>query len=228
MHKTLSRCLLAALLVAGCFVPAALAEEQDNTPPEGFTSLFNGTDLSGWKGLVLNPKKRAELTPEQLTQAQEAADAKARAHWSVQDGVLYYDGQGPFDNHLCTVEDYGDFEMLVDWKVGEKGDSGIYVRGTPQIQIWDNPIGSGGLYNNKNTDSGPLVVADKPVGEWNRFRIKMVGENLTIWLNDQLVVDNLPLENYWEPGKPIYPSGQIELQTHGNPLWFKNIYIRRL
>jgi len=203
----------------------------DNTPPEGFVALFNGKDLQGWKGLVQpdkGPPARARMSPEQLEREQQQADESMRAHWKVEDGTLVFDGKG---QSLCTVKDYGDFEMLVDWKIKENGDSGIYVRGTPQVQIWDpkaNPVGSGGLFNNQKNRSKPSKVADKPVGEWNTFRIKMVGDKVTVHLNDQLVVDNVTMENYWERDKPIYPAGQIELQNHGNTLYFKNVYIKEL
>ena len=141
-----------------------------------------------------------------------------RAHWKVVDGVLAFDGKG---ESLCTKGDYADFELLVDWKIEKGGDSGLYLRGSPQVQIWDaeaNPAGSGGLFNNKKGPSQPLEKADRPVGEWNTFRILMIGERVTVYLNDRRVVDNTVLENYWEREKPIYPSGQIELQAHGNPL----------
>jgi hypothetical protein len=217
-------CGLLLLVVAALEqTPAA-----DNTPPEGFVALFNGTDLNGWKGLVGSPKSRAAMTADQLAAAQEKADASMREHWKVEDGTLVFDGKG---QSLCTAKDYGDFELLVDWKILPKGDSGIYLRGSPQVQIWDpsaNPIGSGGLYNNQKNPSKPSKCADKPVGEWNTFRIKMVGEEVTVWLNGELVVDDVVLENYWEREKPIYPTGQIELQNHGNTLYFKNIYLREI
>jgi hypothetical protein len=116
----------------------------------------------------------------------------------------------------------------VDWKILPGGDSGVYLRGSPQVQIWQNPVGSGGLYNNQKNPSKPLKVADRPVGEWNTFRIIMIGDKVTVYLNDELVVDNVTMENYWERDKPIYPTGQIELQNHGNNLYFKNIYIREI
>jgi len=194
----------------------------------GFVSLFDGRGLDGWKGLVADPPARAKMTPEELKIAQAAADGSMRAHWGVADGVLAFDGEG---ESLCSIKDYGDFEMLVDWKIEKGGDSGIYLRGSPQVQIWDaaaNTEGSGGLYNNQKGSRKPLEKADKPVGEWNTFRIIMIGERVTVYLNDRMVVDNTPLENYWERDKPIYPAGQIELQAHGNPLWFKNIYIREI
>ena len=160
---------LFALLVSG-------TRAADNTPPEGFTALFNGRDLSGWKGLVADPPKRAKMTAEQLADAQKNADEQARAHWKVADGVIVFDGKG---SNLCTAKDYGNFELYVDWKILPAGDSGIYLRGSPQVQIWDagaRTEGSGGLYNNQKNPSKPTACADKPVGEWNTFRIKMVGE----------------------------------------------------
>jgi hypothetical protein len=205
-------------------------ETKDNVPPPGFTALFNGKDLTGWKGLVADPPKRAKMTPEELTAAQRTADERIREHWKAVDGVIVFDGKG---DSLCTARDYKNFDLYVDWKIEEKGDSGIYVRGTPQIQIWDssqNPVGSGGLFNNQKAEnpSVPLKTADRPVGQWNTFLIRMVGEKVTVHLNGALVVPAVTLENYWERDKPIYPSGQIELQNHGNSLYFKNIYLREL
>jgi hypothetical protein len=204
----------------------------DNTPPPGFTALFNGKDLTGWKGLLKppldNPAKRAKLTPEELAKAQGEADEVMRKGWRAEDGMLIFNGQG---RNLCTAKDYGDFEMYVDWKIGPHGDSGIYLRGTPQVQIWDYvqwKIGSGGLYNNQKNPSKPLVIADNPIGQWNSFYIKMVGEKVTVKLNDKLVVDNVTLENYWEHDKPVYPTGTLELQNHGSTLWFKNVYVREI
>jgi len=202
-----------------------------NRPPEGFVALFNGRDLTGWKGLVGSPKTRREMGREELAKAQAKADEDMRAHWKVVDSALCFDGKG---HSLCTAKDYGDFEMLVDWKIEKGGDSGIYLRGTPQVQIWDTnrnvgtQVGSGGLYNNKKGLSKPLKMADKPVGQWNTFRIIMIGELVTIYLNDVLVVENVVMENYWERDKPIYPVGQIELQSHGSLLYFRNVFIREI
>ncbi|MFC1554968.1 DUF1080 domain-containing protein [candidate division KSB1 bacterium] len=195
---------------------------------EGFRPLFNGKDLTGWKGLVGNPLTRAEMSPEELAKEQEKADELMRAHWKIEDGVLVFDGEG---SHLCTERDYGDFEMKVDWKIGPEGDSGIYLRGSPQVQIWDTaqwPEGSGGLYNNQKNPAKPLAVADNPIGEWNSLHIKMVGDMVTVYLNNILVVDNVVMENYWDRDQPIFPRGQIELQSHGSTLYFKNVRIKEL
>lgn len=195
---------------------------------EDFAPLFNGKDLSGWKGLVADPVKRARMTPPEMDKAQKMADESMRVHWKVEDGILVFDGRG---ESLCTEKDYMDFELYVDWKIEEGGDSGIYLRGSPQVQIWgpdQSPDGSGGLYNNQKNPSKPLVRADNPVGEWNTFLIRMNGERVTVYLNGILVADDVVMENYWERDRPIYPVGQIELQAHSTPLYFRNVYIRKI
>jgi len=226
----------AALAVRGAlpYVESAYDREQAESyaaillREAGFEAAFNGKDLTGWKGLVADPPARAKMTPEEMAKAQAEVDALMRAHWKVVDGALFFDGQG---HSLCTASDYDDFEMFVDWKIQDKGDSGIYLRGSPQVQIWDPaqwPEGSGGLYNNQKNPKNPLVKADRPIGEWNTFYIKMIGERVTVRLNGVLVVDDVVMENYWERDKPIYPAGQIELQAHSTPLTFKNVFIRRI
>ena len=151
--------------------------------PKGFFVAFNGEDLSGWKGVLLppydNPVKRATLDTDKHTELQAAADEHMRKHWSVADGVLVFDGKG---FSLSTAEDYGDFEMFVDWKIGPHG-GGIYLRGSPQVQIWDPadwPVGSGGLYNNKKGPSEPLVCADKPIGSGIHFISRWSGSVLPL------------------------------------------------
>jgi HEAT repeat protein len=190
---------------------------------EGFGRLFNGEDLAGWQGLVEDPVKRAKMTPAELAKVQVKADEDMRLHWKAEGGVLVFDGKG---RSLCTSREYRDFEMFVDWKIEPGGDSGIYLRGAPQVQIWDPvqwPEGSGGLYNNKIGPAKPLKPADNPVGSWNTFHILMKGDRVIVYLNDVLVVDNVIMENYWERDKPIYPAGRIELQAHSTPLYFRNI-----
>lgn len=210
-----------------------------NVPPPGFTALFNGHDLTGWKGLVLNPKTRATLSSEETAERQAKADAKMRKHWHVVDGTLTFDGATfQMADNICTEKKYRNFELLVDWKIEKDGDSGIYLRGSPQVQIWDpdNPKerkngaekGSGALWNNEKNERFPLVRADNPVGQWNTFRIRMVGDRVTVWLNGKLVTDNVVMENYWDRKRPMFPEEQIELQTHAHPAWFRNIFIKEL
>ncbi len=210
-----------------------------NVPPKEFQTLFDGTTLAGWQGLAAkpnnNPIKRAELTPDQRRKVQAEADANMTAHWKVEQGAIVFDGKG---RSLQTTRDYRDFELLVDWKITAKGDSGVYLRGTPQVQIWDprgddNPRaakGSGGLYNNQGEGNAkdPILNADHIVGDWNRFRIVMIDERAHVFLNGKLVVKNTILENVWDRTMPPLREGPIELQAHGSPLWFRNIYIREI
>ena len=203
---------------------------------QGYVSLFNGYDLTGWKGLVENPIVRQKMTAEELRQAQVRADEEMHRNWKVEDGMIVYVGNG-YDN-LCTVEQYGDFELSLDWRLDPSGaepDAGIYLRGTPQVQIWDTArtdvgaeVGSGGLYNNQKNPSKPICVADRKTGEWNHFDIRMVDDRVTVWLNGVLVVDNVVLENYWDRSQPIFPREQIELQAHGSKVYYRNIYVKRL
>lgn len=203
---------------------------------EGFTSLFNGHDLTGWKGLIVGgPPKRAAMSATVLAAAQAKADELAHAYWKVEDGALVYRGTN-FDN-LCSTKDYVNFELLADCKIEPHADTGFYLRGTPQVNIWDpftqptkfgSEFGSGGLYNNKTNVAKPLLVADKPIGQWNQFRIIMAGEKVHVFLNGELVVNGTTLENYWQRDLPLLPFGPIELQAHNSVVWFKNLYIREL
>ena len=232
--------LILGTLIVGPAAPGRAGDaKKDNTPPPGFTALFNGKDLTGWQGLAMVPDANKRQLPLWLVRTdsataqelQKAANEKVLPHWSIKEGAIVYDGKG---NSLQSVKQYGNFELYVDWKIHPGGDSGIYVRGNPQIQIWDpkskiaKGVGSGGLYNNAKNRNTPLMVADNPAGEWNTFWIKMVGDKVTIKLNDKLVVDDTPLENYWHRGQPLPARGPIELQHHGDELWFKNIYVKEL
>jgi hypothetical protein len=189
--------LSAAMFFAAGVAVAAEEAAKLNTPPEGFTALFNGKDLTNWK-----------VTP------------KLAEHWKVVDGVIVYDGKS---GDLVTEKNYGNFILYVDWKIAKGGDSGIFLRGAPQVQIWDNKEGSGGLWNNPKDSSKPAAFADNKIGEWNTFKIQLVGEKVTVHLNGKLVVDNVVMVPI--KGKK---TGPIVLQNHGNPLWFRNIYVKEL
>jgi hypothetical protein len=123
-----------------------------------------------------------------------------------------------------------------------KADSGIYLKATPQVQIWDSTEtdkfklgadkGSGGLWNNTAGQPGkdPLAKADKPFGEWNSFRIRQLGARTWVWLNGQLVVDGAIHENYWDKSRksPLIVRGPIMLQTHGGEIRWRNIFVREI
>lgn len=216
----------------------AIAKHISELPAAGgYVSMFNGVDLTGWKGLVENPIARAKMTPKQLAEKQKVADETMHREWIVRPGgELVFEGKS-YDN-ICTEKPYGDFEMYVDWKLypdGPEADGGIYLRGTPQVQMWDiartnvgAQVGSGGLYNNSRNPRNPSKVADNKLGEWNTFYIKMVGERVTVILNGEKVVDNVILENYWDRKQPIFPIEQIELQAHGTRVGYRNLYINEL
>lgn len=225
-------------LLLGSLWGAAATAQDNNMPPPGFTALFNGQDLSNWHGeQTEDPRKRAELEGDALQARQEAEAKDLAAHWKVEDGVIVNDGQGVY---LTTDQKFGDMELFLDFRIEPKGDSGVYLRNTPQVQIWDFTFpdyfklgadkGSGGLWNNSAGAPGkdPLVLADSPVGEWNRFHIVQVGDKTTIWLNDKLVVDQAPLENYWDRSRPLFPTGSIQLQTHGGVMRWRNIFVREI
>ena len=209
----------------------------------GYVSMFNGKDLTGWQGMIPtneygegDPFLRAKLPTMQLAAAQVKADKVMAENWVVENGNIEFVGHA-YDN-LCTKKKYKDFEMYLDWKIypGQKeGDAGIYLRSCPQVQIWDTArvwvgaqVGSGGLYNNQKTERIPLVIADNAVGEWNSFYIKMQGERVTVYLNGQLVVDNIVLENYWNRDLPIPTEEYIELQAHGSRIAYRDLYIHEL
>jgi HEAT repeat protein len=199
---------------------------------EGFIPLFNGKDLSGWKGLVENPIARGKMSPDTLAAKQKKADEAANKDWYAKDGELVFSGHG---DNLATVKQYGDFEMYVDWKILKDGDAGVYLRGTPQVQIWDTSrvsvgaqVGSGGLYNNQKNPSKPSKLADNAIGDWNTFHITMIGDRVSVDLNGENVVDNVVLENYWDRNLPIFAKEQIELQAHGNQINYRDVYVREI
>ncbi len=231
-----------AILVALCLItafqsyPSPLGAAE---PPAGFTALFNGQNLDGWHGMGhFDPRKLASMSDDERA-AKRAADWQdAQAHWSVENDELVNDGHGAY---LTTDKEYGDIELLIDYKTVAKADSGIYLRATPQVQIWDfteeggkwnigADKGSGGLWNSSKGAPGkdPLVLADKPFGEWNKFRILQVGERTTVYLNDKLVVDNARMENFWDRKSPLFAKGPIQLQTHGGEIRWRNIFIREI
>jgi hypothetical protein len=225
---------LATLLLLTLSVSSAA----EPTPPAGFRAIFNGKDLSGWHGL--NPHLSAKLTGEKKDANHQKQRTEFASHWSVENGELVNVGTGPY---ATTDEAFGDIEFLIEYKTVAGADSGIYLRGNPQVQIWDsnqvfNPekpdrkphLGSGGLFNNTPNTPGrdPAVLADKPFGEWNQFRIRQIGARTWIWLNEKLVVDGAVMENFWDRSQPLPPKGPIMLQTHGGEIRWRNLYVREI
>lgn len=220
------------------FASLAMSQADEPVPPEGFRAIFNGKDLAGWHGL--NPHLAAKLTGEKREANLKQQREEFPEHWRAENGELVNDGHGPY---ATTDEEFGDIEFLIQYKTVPKADSGIYLRGTPQVQIWDwhqvfDPkkptrrphLGSGGLFNNTPDTPGrdPLVLADNPFGEWNQFRIRQIGSRTWVWLNDKLVVDGWIMENYWDRSKPLPAKGPIMLQTHGGEIRWRNLFVREI
>ncbi len=241
---------LLTFLLLGTIGVATASPQQT---PEGFTSLFNGEDLSQWN------------IPE-----------GDNGHWKVVDGVIDYDAlsEAKGDKNLWSKNEFGDFELRLDWRIkktegffampyvlpdgsyvtddeGNKithlapnADSGVYLRGkgTYQVNIWCWPIGSGEVYGVRNNAKNPTEVragvtpsrkADNPVGEWNSFVITVKGDRLTVVLNGHAVIEDAFLPDVPE-------KGPIALQHHGgigkdgemspasSLVQFRNIFIREL
>jgi len=215
--------------------------DQIATEAAGFTPLYTGVDLSGWK------------------QAPGHA-----GHWQPRDWVLAYDGASEADDkNLWSAEEYGDFTLVVDWRltgeprprqvpvilpsgdhernddgqekmieIADYGDSGVYLRGSSksQVNIWCWPVGSGEVYGYRMDPNvsaevragvTPKLNADHPPGRWNRFEITMRGDRLTVILNGKTVIEDAQL-----PGVPA--RGPIALQHHGDKIEFANLHVKRL
>jgi hypothetical protein len=211
-----------ALTAILCSMAASFAEEKP--APEGFDSLFNGKDLNGW-------------------QVNKGGDIKV---WGADNGILYVNGSG--GGWLMTDKEYGDFELRLEFKIPEKGNSGVALRsplkGDPayvgmEIQILDNEwykTNLKGLRPTQHTGSiydvvPPSKDVTKPVGEWNQYRIVAKGRQVTIELNGTKIVD-ANLDDHKEHFKK-HPGlerekGHLGLQSHDGRVEFRNIYVKVL
>jgi hypothetical protein len=223
--------------------------------PNGMTSLFDGKSLDGWK---LHPKSVGHwkvvdgvIDYDALSEAPTLNDKHLWTNESFGDFELHVDWRIKETHGLYpvpTILPDGSFKKDADGKVittpTPNADSGILLRGEldSQCNIWCWPIGSGEVYGYRMNQKmppevraavTPKVRADKPVGEWNRFIIRMVGDRLTVSLNGQVVIENAQL-----PGVPA--SGPIGFQHHGGKekdgsynnasalMQFRNVFIRKL
>lgn len=232
-----TRSILTLAVVALLLAPAIQLSAEIKAP-KGFTSLFNGKDLSNWYGWsTKNPEELWAMTPEEQKAYKKTSREDIAQHWSIDGEVIVNDGHGLY---LTTEREFTNYELLIDYKTVPKADSGIYLKGVPQVQIWDytDPSkfgigadkGSGGLWNNSKGAKGkdPLVLADNKLGEWNSFRIRQVGARTSVWLNGKLIVDHATLENYFDRSRPLFHHGPIQLQTHGGEIRWRNIFVREI
>ena len=241
MNKKINQYLMIAAAAVACVMmgcSSSVKNYQEEVThnqveaPKGYTMLFNEKNFDGWCGEDRDVPRKEARKPGQSRRLNEV-----REHWRVEDGHLVNDGEGLY---LTTEKEYGDFELFLQYKLSKGADSGIYLRGCPQIQIWDTTEksfwkfganeGSGGLWNNGKFHPGqkPLINADKPIGEWNKMRIVMVGSHVTVWLNGVRIVDHAILENAWDRKALIPMKGPIQLQTHDGEVAWGNIYAREI
>ncbi len=200
---------------------------------QGWKLLFNGTDLTGWKGYKKD----------------KPGDA-----WKVEDGALALTSGGAGD--IMTVDQYGPFELSYEWKISPNGNSGViyliqedpaadntYNSG-PEMQVLDNdghPDGkipshrAGALYDIETPPDGAV----KPVGEWNEATIRYTGSEIEHWLNGKLVSESSYGDDAWKakvaaskfkqwPMFGTFAKGHIALQDHGDKVWYRNIRVRAL
>ncbi len=214
-----------ALLLAVTALRGDDTKSQLNVPPEGFTALFDGKTLTGWK----------------------TNEGGKLAAWSVdkETGVIFVKGGG--GGWLMTEKQYGDFELRLEFKVPERGNSGVALhsplKGDPafvgmEIQILDD-AGHRDIQKWQHTGSiygvvPPSKLATKPLGEWNKYRITCKGRQVTIVLNGEKIVD-ANLDDYKEKtpdGKPhpgiLREKGHVGLQEHGGKVEFRNLFIKEL
>jgi hypothetical protein len=197
--------------------------------PAGWRSLFDGKTTGGWRGY------RQKTMP---------------AGWKVGDGALTRSGEG---GDIVTIDQFGDFELTLEWKVAPGGNSGVFFRVTedadvmwhvaPEVQVIDNAY-KGGLKPEQTAGANydlhaPSRDATRPPGSWNDLRIVVKGNHVEHWLNGVKVVEyELGSEDWQRRVRASkfrdYPSygravrGHIGLQDHGDNVAYRNIRIREL
>lgn len=231
MKSTLTR---ATALLLGIFCLAASAADNQLTPQEqadGWQLLFNGQDLTQWRNY-----QQTGLKPQ----------------WQVQQGAMVLTGKGGGD--ILTRQQYQQFELQLEWKIAEAGNSGVFVlvdesgkyiySHAPEIQILDNERHADNqLASHRSGSLYDMVAApasaQKPAGQWNQLKIRLKQQQLTIWQNQQQTADIQINGPEWQqllasskfanwPGFAKADRGHIGLQDHGDQVWFKNIKIREL
>ncbi len=205
---------------------------------QGFRSLYNGLDLRGWKEVKGNEGHWVAqdwiLDYDGQSEAEDREDLWTKEKF--RDFTLIVDWRFPdepvieevpvilTDGSRARQADGSD--LLV--RVRDAGDSGVYLRGESryQVNMWAWPVGSGEFYAVRRDTTlapqvrrgvTPILNADRSLGQWNRFEITLIGERVTVVLNDKTVLRDAQL-----PGIP--KSGPIALQHHGDHVQFANIY----
>jgi hypothetical protein len=224
--------LCRAWCLAAC-IHALVAASATCAAEEGFVPLFDGKSFDGWTSARGNPITRG---------------------WKVEDEMIVYTGGG---GSLYSAKEYGDFELRFEWKLSKRGNSGVKYRVAKyspgvyadpewlgyEYQIWDDA--NRGTPAHMNTASIYLLQAPdeqkplKPIGEFNESRIVAVGSRIEHWLNGKKVLEVDTDDPMWwdrvaqtkfAPVKDVFrnPKGRIQLQDHGDKVWFRNLRIREI
>jgi hypothetical protein len=214
--RSLTLCSVALVLSM-----AAVADTPRDKAPEGFISLFNGKDLTGWT-------------------VNKGGDIKK---WGAENGLLYVSGGG--GGWLMTEKEYANFDLRLEYKMARHGNSGVGLRspleGDPayvgmEIQLIDDANWKG-LQSWQHTGSIYNVVpaakiANRPLGEWNRMRIVADDRHILVVLNGAKLVDANLDDHVKEHGKRhpgiLRKAGHIGLQSHDQRIEFRNLYVKPL
>lgn len=226
--------------LSGCR-PKAPVEPEPNTltaeeEAEGWQLLFDGQEITKWRGF-----QRADIPSK----------------WVIDDNAIHFTGAEEGEGgDIITIDQYDNFELELDWKIGECGNSGIIYRVVegehrapwetgPEMQVLDNtchPDAQNGpdRYAGANYAIHPVPAeVAKPGGEWNHVRLVVNGNHVEHWLNGEKIVEYELGSDDWKqrvaaskfnemPGYGMATSGHIALQDHGDPVWYRNIKIRPL
>jgi len=229
--------VMVALVLAGCS-----KKQSSQTTTKDFVPLFDGKTLNGWiipegdnghwkvvDGVIDYDGKSEAKGDKNLWTEKEYKDFILKVDWRFSGPPHPQPVPLVLPDGSDAKNPDGTTKMVT---IAYPGDSGIYLRGSSksQVNIWNWPIGSGEVYGYRKDPNMPPEVrkavtpkmrADNPIGQWNTFVITMKGDRLTVVLNGKKVIDNAQL-----PGVP--EKGRIALQHHGDPIQFRNIYIKEL
>ena len=173
------------------------------------------------------------------------------AGWSATDGAIAFT-PGVESGSIITRDQFADFELAFEWRVEERGNSGVFYKVTeaerapywtgPEYQVLDNAGHPDG--QNPETSAGanyalhaPIEDATHPTGDWNQSRIVVRGPRVEHWLNGVMIVEYELWTDAWRalvadtkfaqwPGYGMAGEGHVGLQDHGDPVWYRNVKIR--
>lgn len=229
MTRNLSTVFIGALLVGACAsstttgsTSTTSASAPPQTAPAGFTSLFNGTDTSGWIGMSSrDPRQYIDVAPETEDTQRQAEQAAFDQHWRAEGGQLVHDGAGPL---ATSQRRYGDVELRLEYQVLPKPAATVVLPGAPPfpaavVHLRGTPL---------EQWTAAIRKASRPAGQWNTMQIVQLGERTSIHVNDQVVADHERMINSWNPSLPVARVGRIQLEGQGAEVRWRRVYVREI